>query len=234
MPDLRRRSAQTEWLDTASPTREARAAYLRSLAFLNGAMLGHRPVLAWLDATTRNARAPLTLLDVGCGHGDLLRAIRRFADRRGIALRLIGVDIAAETIAIARAATAPGADIDYVAADVFNLRPAVRIDLVVSSLLAHHLDDVRLAAFLRFAETMARRGWLIVDLERHPVPYHAIGFAGRLLRIDPKVIADGRISVTRALRREEWRAAIAAAGIDPDAVKVDRFLWRVAVSRRKD
>jgi SAM-dependent methyltransferase len=148
-------------------------------------------------------------------------------------MRLIGVDIEPETIAIARAATAADEAIDYLVADVFNLKPSVHIDLVVSSLVAHHFDDARLGAFLRFMETTARRGWLIVDLERHPVPYHSIGAAGRLMRIHPMVIKDGRISVTRALSRTEWRPALAAAGIDPDSARLSRFLYRVAVSRLK-
>ena len=66
-----------EWLDTAAPDRSERAAYLESLAWFNGVMLGHRPVLSWLKAAARGASEPLTLMDVGCGYGDLLRAIRR-------------------------------------------------------------------------------------------------------------------------------------------------------------
>ena len=76
-----------------------------------------------------------------------------------------------------------------------------------------------------------QRGWLIADLERHSLPYHAIGLAGRMLRVHPRVIADGRISVTRALKRREWREMVEAAGIVPDAVRLDWFLYRLAVSR---
>lgn len=233
MPDFSRRSRTLEWLDTAAPAPGERAAYLKSLASFNGVMLGHRPVLAWLETAAR-AAGPLTLLDVGCGYGDLLRAVRRWALRRGVPLRLIGVDIEADTVAIAREATAAADAVDYLVADVFNLRPSVRIDLIVSSLLTHHLEDARLIAFLRWMEATARRGWLVADLERNAVPYHVIGAAGRLMRIHPMVINDGRISVTRALRRHEWRPALAAAGIDADAVRIDRFLYRVAVSRLKD
>lgn len=235
MPDFSRRSRALEWLDTAAPARAERAAYFESLAFFNRVMLGHRPVLTWLASVLRGVRAgeTITLLDVGCGYGDLLRAIRRWTLRRGVPVRLIGVDVEADTIAIAREATAAADAIDYLAADVFNLRPSVRIDFVVSSLLAHHFDDERLIAFLRWMEATAQRGWLIADLERHPVPYHAIGLAGRLMRIHPMVIKDGRISVTRALGPHEWRPLAAAAGIDPRVVELRSFLYRVAVSRRK-
>jgi len=235
VPNLACRSQALEWLDTATPPLAERAAYLRSLAKLNGAMLGHRPVLNWLGNATRGLSRdePFTLLDVGCGYGDLLRAVRRWAARRGVALKLIGIDIQADTIAIAREATPAGERIDYLVADVFNLRPSVRIDAVVSSLVAHHLDDRKIVALVRWMEATARRGWMISDLERHPVPYHVIGIAGRLMGVHPMVIQDGRISVTRALRRPEWRPIVEAAGIDPDAVRLDWFLHRLAVARLK-
>jgi SAM-dependent methyltransferase len=234
VPDFRRRSRALEWLDTASPTREERAAYLESLAWFNGVMLGHRPVLTWLAKAGRGARGPLTLIDVGCGYGDLLRAIRRWANRRGIAMRLIGVDIEPDTVAIARDATPASDDIAYLVADVFNLKPAVRVDLIVSSLVAHHLDGERMPAFLRWMETTARRGWMIADLDRHPFSYHAIGLVGRLLRIHPLVVKDGQTSVMRSLSAQDWRPVIAAAGIEPQAVQIKWFLYRLAVSRLKD
>jgi len=235
VPNLACRSRSLEWLDTATPPLAERAAYLSSLARLNGAMLGHRPVLNWLGNAMHGLSRdePFTLLDVGCGYGDLLRAARRWANRRGLALKLIGIDIQADTIAIAREATPMGDQIDYLVADVFNLRPSVRIDAVVSSLVAHHLEDRKIAALVRWMEATARRGWMIADLERHPAPYHAIAIAGRLMGIHPKVIEDGRISVTRALRRPEWRPIVEAAGIAPDAVRLDWFLHRLAVSRLK-
>jgi len=39
--------------------------------------------------------------------------------------------------------------------------------------------------------------------------------------------------VTRALKRTEWPPIVGAAGIAPDAVRLDWFLYRLAVSRLK-
>ena len=46
------------------------------------------------------------LLDVGFGHGDMLRAIARWARRRGIAVDLVGVDLNPKSEAAARAVDA--------------------------------------------------------------------------------------------------------------------------------
>jgi hypothetical protein len=88
--DLSRRSAESEWLDGADARPEELALVLRDLARFNGAMLGHWPVIDWLRCATKDARKEeaLTLIDVGCGYGDLLRAIRRWARKRDLTIRL--------------------------------------------------------------------------------------------------------------------------------------------------
>jgi hypothetical protein len=80
-------------------------------------------------------------------------------------------------------------------------------------------------------EETARKGWLIYDLQRHPVPYYFIALMGKLTRLHPMVIHDGRISVARSLTRTEWLARIGEAGIARDAVRLRWFLFRFAIGR---
>jgi SAM-dependent methyltransferase len=210
----------------------ALAPYLRDLARLNRIMLGHRPIIRWLQRALwpRIRSNGLTLLDVGCGSGDLLRAIRHWAQRRGISVRLIGIDISPETIAIARWMTAPGEAIEYACEDVRDWRPSFPVDFIVASLLTHHLVDDAIVCFLRWMDAQARRGWMVYDLQRHAVPYHAIGLAGRLLQVHPMVTADGRISVTRALARAEWYVLCARAGLPDADVRWFAFRWLISRS----
>jgi SAM-dependent methyltransferase len=190
-------------------------------------------VLNWLRRAMRDVPTgePLTLLDVGCGYGDLLRAIRRWARQRGLPLRLIGVDLSRETVRIAQGATAADDDIEYHAGDVFDFQPEHPVDLVVSSLLTHHFGDALIVAFLRWMEATAREGWFIYDLQRHPVPYHFIGLMRFVTRLHPMVIHDGQISVQRSLTRAEWENRIADAGVPRNAVTLRWFLFRFAIGR---
>lgn len=231
-PDLTRRSAETEWLDGADLHPAELAAVLRDLARFNGAMLGHRPVLAWLAGAVRHVPQGevLTLIDVGCGYGDLLRAIRRWANRRDLPLRLIGLDLSRETIGIAQVATDAADDIDYRVGDIFAAGAGQPVDFIVSSLLTHHLSDAMIVAFLSWMEETARRGWFVYDLQRHALPYHFIGLAGRLMRLNPIVVHDGRISVKRSLTRAEWSARLAEAGL-AKAAQLRWFLFRFAIGR---
>jgi SAM-dependent methyltransferase len=231
--DFATRSDEAEWLDGAEPDGAELAAVLRDLAWLNTTMLGHYPILRWLGRAARDLRPdrPLRLLDAGCGYGDLLRAIRRWTDRRGLRIELLGVDLNPETIRAAKAASRADERIDFAVGDILRFAPAEPVDLIVSSLVAHHLPDAEIVTLLDWMEANARRGWLACDLHRHPVPYHVIGLAGTLFGVHPTVVHDGQISVARALTREEWRNLIAAAGMAPDDVTVRWFLFRWLIGR---
>jgi hypothetical protein len=54
---------------------------------------------------------------------------------------------------------------------------------------------------------------------------------GKLTRLHPMVIHDGRISVARSLTRGEWNERLAAAGIARDTVKLRWYLFRFVIER---
>lgn len=231
--NLKRRSDETEWLDRTDLNPVDLENVLCDLASFNRTFLGHYPLVGWIAQAVRAApkETPLTLVDVGCGYGDLLRAIRRRSRRWEIDLNLLGVDLNPETIRIARAATDPADRIDFHAINVFDLASTTPVDLIVSSLVTHHLSDREITEFVCLMERAARRGWAICDLQRSRLLYHFVGLSSRLARFHPMVTRDGQISVARSLTRAEWEARIAEAGISPADVSIRWFLFRFLVGR---
>jgi SAM-dependent methyltransferase len=232
--DRSRRSAQTEVLDDPISTAELKP-ILHDLARFNGVMQGHQPVLQWLARAVRNRPAgeTLTVLDIGCGYGDLLRAICRWAKKRGRRVRLIGVDLSPQVIEVARSVTPASDAIEYHAADIFAFEPDGPIDFAVTSLVTHHLSDAMIERFLRWMDGNTRLGWVIYDLERSIMPFYFIALAGLVLRLHPVVVYDGRISVARSLIRREWEDRLRAAGILREAVELRWFIFRFAIGRTK-
>jgi 2-polyprenyl-3-methyl-5-hydroxy-6-metoxy-1,4-benzoquinol methylase len=202
---------------------------LADLSRVNGWTFAGRPTLAFLRHATRGMNA-FRLLDVGFGHGDMLRRIARWARRRGIAVDLVGVDLNPNSETAARAATPAGMPIDYRTGDYRDV--AGPFDFVVSSLVAHHMTDSELDAFIRFMEAQATRGWLINDLHRHALSYATFPLLARMLRAHRIVREDGQLSIARSFRPDEWRAILAATGLPDGAARiVRRFPFRLCVER---
>jgi SAM-dependent methyltransferase len=231
--DLTHRRDEPEWLDRTDLDPNELESVLRDLSRFNQAFLGHYPLLRWLGRAIGGTPkvSPLTIVDVGCGYGDLLRAIRRWSQRRRLELNLVGIDLNPETVRIARAATSPAERIDFQVMDIFEFNPTVRADFIVSSLVTHHLSDDEISAFLHLMETLARRGWALCDLQRSRFLYHFIGLSSRLARLHPMITHDGQISVARSLKRAEWVQRIAAAGLPPHDAEIRWFLFRFLIGR---
>ena len=205
---------------------------LADLAQVNAITLTHRPTLAWLARET-NGLAGFSLLDVGCGHGDLLRRIRRWATGRGLAATLTGLDSHGWSARAAAEATPAEDRINYVTADLFDFDPPSRFDFIVSSQFMHHLTDEQAVAFIRWQEAHAARGWFVADLRRHWFAHRGFPLLARAARWHRFVRTDGQISIARAFLPEEMRGLAIAAGIAPGDLEVTRETpFRIAMARR--
>ena len=213
-------------MDAADLSPETYARVLVDLSRVNRWTLAQRPTLAFLARALRGRRE-FSLLDVGFGSGDMLRAVARWAAARGIEAHLVGIDLNPRSAPVARAATPPGLAIDYRTGD-YRDQPE-RFDLVVSSLVAHHMSDAQLVAFLRYMER-SRVGWLVDDLHRHRFAHLGYPLLARLLGVHRIVREDGTLSIARAFRPPEWRAILAEAEAS-DARVIRRFPFRLCVER---
>lgn len=226
MTGLARRAVAEEQMDDPALPQEVYDRVLADLGRINRWTLAARPTLSFLRRATIGLDH-FRLLDVGFGDGGMLRRIAAWARRAGKTAELIGIDLNPKSAAVAAAATPAGTAIEWRTGDY---AAQGRFDLVVSSLVAHHMSEPELAAFLRWMEGHATRGWLINDLHRHPLAYHAYPLLARLLGVHRIVREDGQLSIARAFRPAEWRARLSEAGI-ADARIVRRFPLRLCVER---
>ncbi len=204
---------------------------LNDLNQVNSWTLARRPTINFLARAMGDA-GRFRLLDVGFGQGDMLRAIARWARRRGLTADLVGIDLNPNSVAVARAATPPELGIEFCTGDYREL--GGRFDFVVSNLVGHHMTDDQLRDFLRYMEAEARRGWMMNDLHRHRFAYLGYPLLCRLMGWHRIVREDGQLSIARSFRPREWRAILADAGIEPGAAKiVRRFPFRLCVERQR-
>ena len=230
MTDLSIRARTAEQMDAEDLDAATYAEVLTDLGQVNRLILSRRPTLRFLDEAV-GARTRVRLLDVGFGQGDMLRSIARWAKRRGVAAELVGIDLNPRSETVARAATSADLPIDYRTGDYAELAGA-GFDLIVSSLVAHHMSDAELIAFLRFMEAEATLGWLVADLRRSAFAYRSFPLLARIMGWHRIVREDGTLSVARSFREGEWQEMVAAAGGTVGAARiVRRFPFRLCVER---
>jgi SAM-dependent methyltransferase len=193
------------------------------LGRVNRLTLAARPTLAFLNAAVAGPlpSRPLRILDVGFGGGDMLRRIERWAQERGLAVELRGIDLQPFAARLARELTPAGSSIEWITGDAFAYtEPA---DLILSSLFTHHLCDCAVVRFLTWMEATAECGWFVSDLCREPAPMHLFSLMARLMRWHPIVAHDGPVSFRRSFREPDWQRMLAEANLPEAEVSLARW-----------
>jgi 2-polyprenyl-3-methyl-5-hydroxy-6-metoxy-1,4-benzoquinol methylase len=229
MGKLAIRSREDEQMDAADLDPAVYEQVLHDLARVNRWTFTAHPVLAFMKRAIGEAKS-FRLMDVGFGDGDILRAVARWARRRGIHADLVGVDLNEKSVRAARIATPPELAIDYRAGDYLDQEAP--FDFMISSQVTHHMTDDQLLTFLSHMEAEARIGWLVCDLHRHGFAHWGFPILARLMMVHRIVREDGRLSIARSFRPAEWQELLAQAGIPFGAARiVRRFPFRLCVER---
>lgn len=237
-PDLTTRASLTrypELMDQPCALADLRTC-LRDISRVTALTGGYRPTMDWLNhvySVMPVQPRPLHIVDVGCGYGDFLRRIHRWAADKNLPVTLTGIDLNPDAVQVARAATIPGT-VTYLAGNAHDFHPPQGIDLVISSLVMHHLENREIVDMLDWMESSAGLGWFINDLHRRKFPYQAFKLLAGVMPWHRFVKHDGPVSILRSFRPEDWGALLKAAAIpEKDYVLRQYVPARLCVARIK-
>ncbi|MCB0847406.1 MAG: methyltransferase domain-containing protein [Bacteroidetes bacterium] len=209
-PKFERRSELREVMDDLDLEGEILQKALRQLAIINTWLGGNRVVVNGLKKMVRDIPSaelskPLEIVDLGCGGGDALRSVARWARRKKIPVKLTGVDANDFTVEYAKELSRNYPEITFIKADCFSSRFLDQsFDFTLCSLFLHHFSDRELNARLKDIKKISRRGVIINDLQRHWLPFYLFRVFAWLLFASKMVIYDGSVSILRGFTREEW------------------------------
>jgi hypothetical protein len=212
----RRRGSEILDDPNADPALSLRS--LRDIALANRFFGGRDAVVNTLRAVlaTRPAGdAPLTLLDIGTGLGDIPAAAERVARARGVALRTIGLERAPLLAGAAATRCTHG-----LAADAMQLPFATgSIDIVTMSQVLHHFDGAEAEHLLQECTRVARVAVIVGDLRRSWLAVAGLWVSSFALGFHPVSRHDGVLSVLRGYTRDELQALVERATRCPATVR---------------
>ena len=179
----------------------------------------------------KDVPADAKLLDIGCGDGLFLLHLSRHYPR----MNLQGTDVSTQAIASAEQmlkqwqAHNKALRVSFVPQPRLRLElPGDSVDVILTTLVCHHLDDDDLVVFLRDAYQAARIKVIINDLHRHSAAYWLYYCISPWLFRNRLITHDGLISIQRSFRRAEWHKLLARAGIKHAQIKWQfPFRWSV-------
>ncbi|MEJ2287239.1 MAG: methyltransferase domain-containing protein [Deinococcales bacterium] len=151
------------------------------------------------------ARPGATLLDVGCGGGDVARSLAYWSAEAGVPLAITAVDPDERALDFARShPTPPG--VHFRRASMEELvAEGCGYDFVISNHVLHHLDEAELPRFLEASAALTRGLAVHNDLRRSDLAL--LAFAPlRVVFHGSFIVPDGLRSIRRAYRIDELRA----------------------------
>ena len=145
----------------------------------------------------------ITIVDIGCGHGDILRDIAIFGRKQGYLFKLIGVDANPTAIAYANELSTNYPEVSFKIEDIFSAEFKKRnVDVIVATLFLHHFKEPQLVSFLKQAIQQSKIGVVVNDLHRHRLAYYLFLLLSVFIK-NKMIIEDGLTSVLRGFKRDD-------------------------------
>lgn len=230
--DLTRRANDPEIMDDLECSGDVVEQTLRELDFINRWLGGNAVTLSGikklLGKRSQDNRV-ISIADLGCGSGDLLRQLAVYGRTNGIRMELKGIDANPNIVSYARNHCIDYPEISFESVNVFSEDFARQeFDIIAGTLFFHHFDDKSLGELLSRLVRQARIGLLINDIHRHPIAYHSIRLLTRFLSSSSMVRYDAPLSVRRAFTRQDWLSLFDSAGIKAYQISWKwAFRWKI-------
>ena len=231
MPDFSKRSAEAEIMDDLNCTGHVLDRTLHELEIINKWLGGNHITIVSLEQLLKNYSndEAITIVDLGCGGGDMLRMIDAWGKRNNFKLNLIGIDANPNIVAFAKRNLLSHPHIQFKTLNVFGEEfQNQKFDIVIGTLFYHHFSSEQLVHFFRKLKRQVSVGFIINDIHRHWLAYYSIKLLTQAFSKSAMVKYDAPLSVLRAFKRTELREMLEATAIESFTIKWKwAFRWQV-------
>ena len=169
----------------------------------------------------------IIIVDIGCGHGDILRDVAKFGRKNKYNFKLIGIDANPTAIDYANALSIDLPELSFENQDIFSDEFKNRkLDVVLATLFLHHFKEPELVSFLNSTLKQTKIGIVVNDLQRHKLAYYLFILLSIFIS-NKMIIEDGLTSVLRGFKRKDLLEMSEKINIAP-AISwkwAFRYLW---------
>jgi len=234
MLNLKSRSDTKELLDNDDIPKLDLYQNLKELNFINTWLGGHNVTLKGFNQFNFEKDKAYTLIDIGCGGGDNLIIIAKWARKNGLTFNLIGVDLKEDCITYATKHCKNYKEISFINSDYRDLPNLnIEFDIALACLFTHHLKSSEISNLLIWCNTNAKLGFIINDLHRHFLAYFSIALLTAIFSKSYLVKNDAKLSVARGFIKADWVQILLQSNIAKQKVKIKwawAFRWLVVGS----
>mgnify|MGYP003116465444 FL=1 len=203
--DTTYRSNETEIMDDFTMKGELMRDTLDKLGSINKWLGGNRITLDGIDQLLEghSKDKTCTIIDLGCGHGDILRLVADFGRKKGYNFKLIGIDANQDAIDYANELSVNYPELSFRNEDIFSEEfQEINYDIALTTLFLHHFKEDEIVNLLSSLSDKATIGIVVNDLQRSEIAYGLFKLLGIVIS-NYMIKQDGLTSILRAFKRED-------------------------------
>jgi 2-polyprenyl-3-methyl-5-hydroxy-6-metoxy-1,4-benzoquinol methylase len=231
--DFSTRSLGVEIMDDLDCSGEVVDQTLRELDFINQWLGGNAVTIDAVKSCWKKIPGDqsISIADLGCGSGEMLRILARLAKKEDRQVVLTGFDANPHIVAYALNQSAGVKNISFSATDVFSKDfQQQQFDFVLATLFTHHFTEEELVILLQKLKQQTTTAIIINDIHRHSLAYYSIKFLTQLFSKSAMVKFDAPLSVLRAFRKSELEEILRKGGLTNYTLTWKwAFRWRLII-----
>ena len=204
--DTTTRTLAPELMDDFEMSGDVLEEALIKIANINQLLGGNKITINGIQKliTKTDKTQEITIIDVGCGNGDMLRKIADFGLANNLNFKLIGLDANQFTIQCAKKLSVLYPTIKFEVADILDSSfENYSADIFLCTLTLHHFSDREIEKLLTVMHKNSTHGIVINDLHRNAFAYRLFQILCLIFRLKTMTKQDGLTSILRGFKKEE-------------------------------
>jgi 2-polyprenyl-3-methyl-5-hydroxy-6-metoxy-1,4-benzoquinol methylase len=206
MINTKHRTNEPEIMDDFALKGETLRDALDKIAKINRLLGGNRLTLQGVQQLLKGVSKDqdVTIVDIGCGNGDMLRVLAEYGKEHNYSFKLIGIDANAFTISHAEMLSKNYSNIYYQCEDIFESEfKSMQYDIVLCTLTLHHFKDKEILSLMKVFCENANIGIVINDLHRSTIAYRLFQALCFVFQLNEMSRDDGLVSILRGFKKAE-------------------------------